>query len=154
MFWGMMGLGAGRALLTTACRGGPVSMGDVLTSRRNVLVGYFIWVALLLAVYYLRPGLRTEAWGLIGLSGVLAITAGLVINRPARKAPWLLLVVANLSFIIGQVSFLVLTEIMKVTVPFPSFADGFYLATYPLAAVGLLMFICRRTPERDRRSLI
>jgi diguanylate cyclase (GGDEF)-like protein/PAS domain S-box-containing protein len=119
-----------------------------------VLAGYFIWMALLLAVYYLRPGLRTEAWGLIGLSGVLAIGAGVVINRPARKAPWLLLVVANLSFAIGQVSFLVLTEILKTTVPFPSFADGFYLAQYPLTAVGLLIFIWWRTPDRDRRSLI
>src|ERR1700677_3651052 len=129
-------------------------MGDALTSRRNVLVGYFIWMAFLLAVYFGRPGLRTEAWGLIGLSGVLAIAAGMVINRPARKAPWLLLVAANLSFIIGQVSFLVLTEILKTTVPFPSFADGFYLADYPLAAVGILIFIWWRTPDRDRRSLI
>ena len=149
-----MELGAGRALLRTACRGGPGSMGDALTSRRNLLVGYFIWLALLIAAYYLRPALRTEAWGLIGLTGVLAIVAGIVINRPARKAPWLLLVVANLSFGIGQVSFLVLTQIMKVTVPFPSFADGFYLAQYPLAAVGFLIFIWWRTPDRDRRSLI
>ena len=131
-----------------------MSLGDALTSRRNVLVGYFIWMALLIAAYYLRPGLRTEAWGLIGLSGVLAIVAGVVINRPARTAPWLLLVVGNLSFAIGQGSFLVLTEIMKVAVPFPSFADGFYLAQYPLTAVGLLIFIWWRTPDRDRRSLI
>jgi len=129
-------------------------MGDALTSRRNVLVGYFIWMALLIALYFGRPGLRTEAWGLIGLSGVLAIVAGVVINRPARKTPWLLLVVANLSFAVGQVSFLILTEILKVTVPFPSFADGFYLAEYPLTAVGLLIFIWWRTPDRDRRSLI
>jgi hypothetical protein len=129
-------------------------MGDALTSRRNVLVGYFIWMALLIAVYFGRAGLRTEAWGLIGLSGVLAIVSGVVINRPARKTPWLLLAVANLSFAVGQVSFLVLTEILKVTVPFPSFADGFYLAEYPLTAVGLLIFIWWRTPDRDRRSLI
>ena len=131
-----------------------MNLGDGLTFRRNVLVGYLIWMALLIATYFGRPGLRTEAWGLIGLSGVLAILAGVVINRPGRTTPWLLLALANLCFAIGQVSFLVLTEIIKATVPFPSFADGFYLAQYPLTAAGLLIFIWWRTPDRDRRSLI
>src|SRR5580693_3560374 len=132
-----MELGAGRALLRTACRNGLVSMGDALTSRRNVLTGYFIWMALLIAVYFARPSLRTEAWGLIGLTGVLAIVAGMVVNRPARKTPWLLLAAANLSFAIAQISFLVLTDVMKVKVPFPSIADVFDLTTYPLYAGGM-----------------
>ncbi len=125
-----------------------------MTSRRHVLAGYFIWVTLLVATYYWLPSLHVEAWGLIGLSGVVAIVAGVVINRPARKAPWLLLAGANLSFTAGQVSFLVLTQIMRVKVPFPSFTDVLYLVTYPLYAVGLLIFIWWRTPDRDRRSLI
>jgi diguanylate cyclase (GGDEF)-like protein/PAS domain S-box-containing protein len=125
-----------------------------VTSRQRVLAGYFIWLTLLIAAYYWLPSLRVEAWGLIGLSGVVAIVAGVVINRPARKAPWLLLAGANLSFIAGQVSFLVLTQIMGAKVPFPSFADVLYLATYPLYAAGLLIFIWWRTPDRDRRSLI
>ena len=128
--------------------------GDAVTSRRHVLAGYFIWMTLLVAVYYGLPSLQVEAWGLIGLSGVAAIVAGVVINHPARKAPWLLLAGANLSFTAGQVSFLVLTQIMAAEVPFPSFADLLYLVTYPLYAVGLLIFIWWRTPGRDRRSLI
>ena len=122
--------------------------------RRHVLTGYFIWVTLLVAAYYGLPSLRVEAWGLIGLSGVAGIVAGVVINRPARKAPWLLLAGANLSFTAGQVSFLVLTQLMATKVPFPSFADVLYLVTYPLYAAGLLIFIWWRTPDRDRRSLI
>ncbi len=122
--------------------------------RRHVLAGYLIWVTLLIAAYYGLPGLRVGAWGLIGLSGVVAIVAGVVINRPARKAPWLLLAGANLSFTAGQVSFLVLTQILAAKVPFPSFADLLYLVTYPLYAAGLLIFIWWRTPDRDRRSLI
>jgi diguanylate cyclase (GGDEF)-like protein/PAS domain S-box-containing protein len=125
-----------------------------VTSRRRVLAGYCIWVTLLVAAYYGLPSLRVEAWGLIGLSGVAAIVAGVVLNRPARKAPWLLLAGANLSFTAGQVSFLVLTQIMGAKVPFPSFADALYLVTYPLYAAGLLTFIWWRTPDRDRRSLI
>jgi len=115
---------------------------------------YAIWMTLLIAAYYLLPGLRSETWGLIGLSGVLAIAAGVVINRPARRTPWMLLAAANLTFAAGQVSFLILTEILKTNVPFPSFADVLYLATYPLSAAGLLIFIWWRTPHHDRRSLI
>ncbi len=128
--------------------------GNVLTSRRHVLVAYVTWMALLAVAYYGLPRLRAEAWGLIGLTGVSAIVAGVVVNRPARKAPWLLLAGANLSFIAGQVSFLVLTQIEAAKVPFPSFADVLYLLTYPLYAAGLLIFIWWRTPDRDRRSLI
>ena len=119
-----------------------------------MLAGYFVWMTLLIVTYYGLPSLRVEAWGMIGLSGVVAIVAGVVINRPARKTPWLLLAGANLSFIAGQVSFLILTQIMAAKVPFPSFADVLYLATYPLYAAGLLIFIWWRTPDRDRRSLI
>ncbi len=119
-----------------------------------MLVGYASWVTLLIAAYYAWPGLRVETWGLIGLSSVAGIVTGVVINRPARKAPWLLLAAANLTFIAGQMSFLVLTLVVKKNVPFPSFADVLYLATYPLYAGGVLVFIRWRTPDRDRRSLI
>jgi diguanylate cyclase (GGDEF)-like protein/PAS domain S-box-containing protein len=122
-------------------------------SRHRVLGAYTAWMAVLVAVYYLWPGLRTESWGLLGLSGVVAIVAGVVLNRPARKAPWLLLAVAQASFVAGQMSFLV-AGLLGTQLPFPSFADVLYLATYPLYAAALLIFIRWRTPDRDRRSLI
>jgi diguanylate cyclase (GGDEF)-like protein/PAS domain S-box-containing protein len=124
-----------------------------LTPRQRVLTGYALWMALLVVTYYRVPGLRVETWGLLGLSGVGAIVAGVIINRPARKLPWLLLAVANLSFIAGQTSFLVMTKI-NMQIPFPSFADALYLLTYPLYAAGVLLFIRWRNPNRDRRSLI
>src|SRR5580698_2783564 len=145
--------GAGRCRVSARCRQG--GNGIIATiSRRNLLAGYVIWMTLLVAVYYAVPGLRAETWGMLGLSGVLAIVAGVVINRPARNLPWLLLAAANLSFVAGQVSFLVLTEVIKTTVSFPSFADGLYLATYPLYGIGLFVFIRWRTIGGDRRSMI
>jgi diguanylate cyclase (GGDEF)-like protein/PAS domain S-box-containing protein len=128
--------------------------GSFSRSRQHALRGYAAWLVLLVAAYYVWPGLRAETWGLVGLSGVIAIVAGTTLNRPARKTPWLLLAAANLSFIAGQDSFLILTQVMKVSVPFPSFADVLYLLTYPLYAAGMLIFILWRTPDRDRRSLI
>jgi diguanylate cyclase (GGDEF)-like protein/PAS domain S-box-containing protein len=122
-------------------------------SRHRVLGAYTAWMTVLIAVYYLWPALRAESWGLLGLTGVAAIVAGVILNRPARKAPWLILAVAQLSFVAGQVSFLV-AGLLGTQLPFPSFADVLYLATYPLYAAALLIFIRWRTPDRDRRSLI
>ena len=127
--------------------------GTGIILRRYLLPGYVCWIILLISAYYAFPGLRPGTWGLLGLSGVLAIAAGTVINNPARKLPWVLLACANLSLAAGQVSFLVITRIMATTVPFPSFADVLYLLTYPLYAVGLLIFIRRHTAG-DRESLI
>ncbi len=110
-------------------------------------------MALLIVVYYAEPGLRVETWGLISLTGVAAILAGLRLNRPARKVPWLLLAAALTCFAAGQLSFLVAAKLM-VVLPFPSFADVLYLSCYPLGAAGLLIFVYWRTPDGDRRSLI
>jgi diguanylate cyclase (GGDEF)-like protein/PAS domain S-box-containing protein len=130
-------------------------VGGLLSgSRHRALGGYAAWLALLVGAYYAWPGLHPETWGLIGLSGVTAIVAGVARNRPARRAPWLLLAAANLSFAAGQDSFLILTQVMKVQVPFPSFADVLYLLTYPLYAAGMLVFIWWRTLDHDRRSLV
>jgi len=115
---------------------------------------YAVEMTVLIAGYYALPSLRIVTWTALGLSGVAAIVAGVVINRPARKAPWLLLAAANLSFAIGQLIFLVFSAVLKERLPFPSVADVFYLATYPLYAAGLLIFIRWRTSGRDRRSLL
>ncbi|MGH3244851.1 MAG: PAS domain S-box protein, partial [Trebonia sp.] len=121
--------------------------------KRYVRRGYAVWVALLIAVYYGLSAVRVEAWGLISVSGVIAIVAGLILNRPARKAPWLLLAAALAAFAAGQLSFLVAAK-LRVVLPFPSFADVLYLSCYPLYAAGLLIFIYWRSPGGDRRSLI
>ena len=124
-----------------------------LTPSQRVMTGYALWMAVLLAVYYWLPGLRVESWGLLGLTGVGAIAAGVALNRPARKMPWLLLAAANACFIAGQLSFLVAARI-RVVLPFPSFADVLYLMEYPLYAAAALVFIRFRSPERDRRSVL
>jgi diguanylate cyclase (GGDEF)-like protein/PAS domain S-box-containing protein len=122
-------------------------------AKRYVLSCYAVWMALLISAYYGLSGLRIEAWGLISLSGIIAIVVGTRLNRPARKAPWLLMAVSLAPFAAGQLSFLIAAKVM-VALPYPSFADALYLLTYPLFAAGLLIFIHWRTPDKDRRSLI
>jgi hypothetical protein len=67
-------------------------------AKRYVLGGYAVWIALLIALYYRMSDLRIEAWGLIIFSGVAAVLTGVVLNRPARKVPWLLLAAALACF--------------------------------------------------------
>ena len=124
-----------------------------MRAKRYILGGYAAWVALLIVIYYGMSDWRSEAWGLIVLSGVAAVLAGVVLNRPARRVPWLLLAAALACFGAGQLSFLIAAE-LRVVLPFPSFADLLYLLEYPLAAAGLLVFIYWRTPDGDRRSVI
>jgi diguanylate cyclase (GGDEF)-like protein/PAS domain S-box-containing protein len=123
--------------------------------RRGWMAAYAAWMVLLAAVYFFAvPAARVPAWGLFTLTGVLAIAAGIQANRPARSAPWLLLATANLSFALGQFGFLVLSQVRHEHVPYPSWLDVFYLATYPLYAAGLLLFIRYRSAGRYRRSLL
>src|SRR6266496_1837072 len=118
------------------------------------MAAYAAWMTVLLVAYYALPGFRAGVWGVLALSGVTAIVAGVVLNRPASRAPWLLLAAANLCFAVGQQSFLILTEIRHQVIAFPSFVDLFYLASYPLYAIGLLIFIRRRSAGHDWRSLL
>ncbi len=119
-----------------------------------VMLGFLGWMGLFTVMYYVHPGERIVWWTGIGLGGVAAILLGTLRNRPSHPLPWLLLAAANLSFTAGEVAEVVLTQLLHQGNPFPSVADVFYLATYPLYAAGLLIFIRRRSAGRDRGSLI
>jgi diguanylate cyclase (GGDEF)-like protein/PAS domain S-box-containing protein len=127
-------------------------MGIRLTWRR-VLAGYAAWMALLVAARYAFPGVRAETSGLIGVSAVAAMLAGVASNRPARRAPWLLLAAANLAAAAGGLSLHVASLVSHPAVPFPAFADGAYLVDYPLYVAGLALFIRSRSAGRDLRSV-
>ncbi|HEY1669165.1 MAG TPA: EAL domain-containing protein [Trebonia sp.] len=128
-------------------------MGIRLTSRR-VLAGYAVWMALLVVAHYTLAGQRTATAALIEVSGVAAMVAGVSINRPARRTPWLLLAAANLTGTLGEVASHAYSTVTHAPVPFPSFADVIYLAAYPLYVAGLAMFIRSRSTGPDARSTI
>ncbi|WP_370122687.1 EAL domain-containing protein [Streptacidiphilus sp. MAP12-33] len=109
-------------------------------------------MAALTGVYYALSNQRL-IFVAIGLSGVTAIGVGVLTNRPASRLPWLLLAAANLSFAAGEAAQIVLIQFLHED-PFPSVADGFYLATYGFYAAGLLGFVRWRTASRDRAGLI
>ena len=111
-------------------------------------------MALLAGVYSLVPGLRVPIWVLIGLGGVLAVILGLVVNRPARVTPWLLLAAAILILAAGQLP-LVNAQPSHGNLALPSPLAFVSLAGYLLCAAGLLIFIrCRTTRRGRQRSLL
>jgi len=95
------------------------------------------------------PVISYGAWVL----GCLAMAAGIMIHRPARRLPWLLLLASLLSDLIGNT----LLEIHLNTlgmVPFPSQSDVFWLLKYPLLATGLMLLINGLSWRRDRAGIL
>ena len=93
------------------------------------------------------------AYDLIGLSSAVVILVAVRRHRPARPLLWWCFAIGQLLFVIGDVLYAVIEQVLHQS-PFPSIADGFYLAGYPILAAGLLILIRGRISGRDRAGLI
>ncbi|MFD7581861.1 EAL domain-containing protein [Kitasatospora sp. NPDC059817] len=122
--------------------------------RQRLMVCYLLWMVLFTGVYYINPSQRIIWWTGIGLGSSAAIVAGVRLNRPAHALFWYVLALANLSFTAGEVVQVVQTQFLHLHNPFPSVADGFYLAEFVLYAAGVLGFIRWRTARQDRAGLL
>ncbi|MQS14966.1 EAL domain-containing protein [Streptomyces kaniharaensis] len=126
-----------------------------MTRRRQRLMAcYLLWMVLFTGIYYTNPAQRIVWWTGIGVGGVAAIVIGVRLNRPSHALFWYLLALANLSFTAGEVVQAVQLQILHLDNPFPSVADGFYLAEFVLYAAGVLGFIRWRTARQDRAGLL
>ena len=119
-----------------------------------MIVLYGVWMLALAAAYYTFPALHLVLWSSLALSSAGAIVAGVLIHRPSHPVPWWLLASAVTVFAAGDATYNVLTTLLGQENPFPSLADVFYLAMYPIAAAGLVILIRRRTGGRDRGSVL
>ncbi|GAA3457862.1 putative bifunctional diguanylate cyclase/phosphodiesterase [Dactylosporangium matsuzakiense] len=122
---------------------------------KNRLSAWFaVWMGLLTVAFYLWPDQHMLWWGAIGLSSVAGVVVGVLVHRPSRRWPWLLLATALACFGAGDFLYNLLTDVFAIDNPFPSLSDVLYLAMYPLLAGGLLGFIRSRTGRSNRDSLI
>ena len=118
---------------------------------------WWLYLALFtpVAVGYLAgPFHAGPVYNAIGFSAVPAIVIGVRMHRPTARWAWYVLAVAEVLFVGGDVLAYNYTAIFGGALPSVSIADVFYLACYPVTAVGLLLLIRSRSPGRDWASLI
>ncbi len=110
-------------------------------------------VPLVVAIFAL-PRYHTYLWGSMGLCSTVAIVTGELKNRPASRAPWILVAIAQFVFVSGGVTYDVLTKFLHENNRFPSIADAFYLTTYSLLAIGLFLLVRAQSRERNVGALL
>ena len=108
----------------------------------------------LTAAIFSFPSHHRVLWSLLGFGAAAAVVTGMVRNNAPRRLPWALLAVALATFAAGDLTYDLLTTVFGRENPFPSLADAFYLATYPLFAAGLLGVLRSRTRDRSRAPLL
>ena len=125
-------------------------------ARVPLWLAYLAVTSVMTALYVLVPPFQGSAplENLLGLSGLVAVVAGIRRNRPQAKGAWWLLLFGLVLYWIGDVYTYSYRELANVQIPFPSFGDAVYLAMYPVMMVGLLLFVRRRNREGDRPGVI
>ncbi|HYB22403.1 MAG TPA: EAL domain-containing protein [Solirubrobacteraceae bacterium] len=126
---------------------------------RNAWWAYLLAGALLTSGYALAH-VRGPSWlgsglvfNLIGGGSVVALIVGARRNCEVR-APWYLLAVGQGLFVTSDVLAYNYERLFARALPFPSLADPFHIAFYPLLVAGMLMLVRERGERRDRASLI
>ena len=104
--------------------------------------------------YFLLPHGRPQSLGydVIGLAFGVLILVGVRVHRPARPGLWYWLAAGQITSVTGDVVWEIYQDVLHQQ-PFPSLADVFYLAAYPMIATGLLLLV-RARQGRDPAALI
>jgi diguanylate cyclase (GGDEF)-like protein/PAS domain S-box-containing protein len=125
-------------------------------SRDRAWIWYLAATGLLSLLYLFAPGLSGNGplINFLGLTGVLAIVAGIRMHRPAARAAWWLFAAGQFLFLSGDLYTYSYPKLLGVEVGFPSIGDGLYLLVYPVLMAGLFILVRRRSPRPDRAALI
>ncbi len=108
------------------------------------------WVAAGVAAtagYYLVPaGTATSGvyYDVLGFLAGVAMLAGVRLFRPARPAMWYWFAGGQFMSVVGDVIYGYYVYALEQE-PFPSYADVFYLAAYPMLVFGLVLLVRERS---------
>ena len=125
-------------------------------SRDRAWIWYLAVTGLLSALYLFAPGLSGNGplINFLGLTGVLAIVAGIRMHRPGARAAWWLFAAGQFLFLSGDLYTYSYPKLLGADVGFPSIGDALYLLVYPVLMAGLFILVRRRSPRPDRAALI
>jgi signal transduction histidine kinase len=114
--------------------------------------------ALAIGIYFLLPAhgdAQSIFYVVIGFASVVAIYVGALRNLPrGARLPWQLLALGLLCQIAGDAIFAVYEVSLNREPPSPSIADAFYLAGYPLLALGVLLVLRRLGGQTSRAAIL
>jgi len=100
------------------------------------------------------PGIAQDAGYLvIGLACFVALLIGIRVHQPVRRAPWYFMAAGQLLWVTADAIASWQVDIADGH-QFPGPADPFYLAAYPVFAIGLVLLIRGRRPRRDAAGLL
>ncbi len=139
----------------------PLAGAELEPVAERPLVPHLAWRIYLVlglisvAAFYAAPaGLGQDiVYVAVGLSGVIAVLVGVRLNQPTRRAPWLLMAAGQLTWVVGDAVDSWFQDVEHVT-RYPSLADAFYLAAYPVLGWSLILLIRRRRSGRDVAGLL
>jgi signal transduction histidine kinase len=81
---------------------------------------------------------RSAIYQAMGLAAAIAVLAGVWLHRPSNKRPWLLFAAGLLLWSSGDAYWNYYQWFLGKDAPFPSPADGLYIAAYPVLALGVV----------------
>ncbi len=112
--------------------------------------------AVSISVYFLLPpDAQSVFFVAIGLAAVVTIYTGAAINLPRpERLPWQLFAFGLLGQVAGDAIFAVYEISLNREPPSPSVADIFYLAGYPLMALGILQILRRLGGQTSRAAIL
>jgi diguanylate cyclase (GGDEF)-like protein/PAS domain S-box-containing protein len=127
-----------------------------MSLRQTAWFWYLAGTGALTALYLFAPPLAGNGplINLLGLSGVVAIVAGIKLHGPGARAAWWLFAAGQFLFFSGDLYTYSYPKLTGADVEFPSIGDALYLAVYPVLIAGLFVLIKRRNPRPDRSALI
>ena len=111
--------------------------------------------AVLVAVYFLLPSpdLQDFAYQVPGMLAAAAVVAGVLIHRPPKPGPWLLLAAGLSLTTAGDWTWVILARGFGLE-PFPSVADAFYLSGIALTGAAIVWLVRGRIPDGDRAGML